>query len=328
MGGDFTGIGTSVVYGRLLADLVSVTFVGTVSGVKQVHALLKRCKPGATAGCSGGNLLGQVHDVLLEALASGRLKSSSIDKYAIVLAQFISSLGCDDPGAVNGQAVAEFRRRRAAGGVGRGAQRVDLCALRTVLDRLLGLETTDSMHYAPRPDRVPGATREQVPGLMAAAVDDMDRLLLLLLNVLKLRPGQIAALRVADFRPLLGGVVVRHDKPEKSFLAPLPGELLTLLVRVLRDRDPDGWIFSSSRCPVEPVSVRALQKRLARICGRCGVTVTCTELRKAESCISGDPIDAIPSSDLQPASGRGLTPSRAALRLGIFIPRDHRGPPG
>ena len=300
-----TGMGTGAVYGKLLADLLEVAAHALAQSALTVHDYVSR-RMVAHQGSSdpSARLPVVLSDALGEAADSGRLKPSTIDKYSNTILSFLTWLGCRDLSEVTPSAVREFLSERAAHGVGRGARRVDLSALRTVLDKLLGYDATRSMHYPAPSDPVGAATQEQVSTLLAAASDDAERLLVLMLNAMKLRPGQLVRLRCVDVLLDQRRLAVWRDKAKKYDLVPVPDEIVELLRRLLQGTDGKCFLFSRACQPQMPISVRAVQKRLARLCVRCGLTLTCTELRKAESLLVTAPRDGC-ASQLPSAPGIG-----------------------
>ncbi len=322
MSGDFNGLGMSAVYGRLFAELVE----GAVNAACRVSAARPGRRP-SEAACRAG---ATVRQVLAEAVTGGRLAPATAAKYGDVLEKFTAWLDRSCRPALDRTAVEAFLAGRTGQGIGSGARRVDLGALRTVLDRLLNLDVTRPLQYAPAPPPVEGVCREELQRLMAAAADDLDRALLLLLNVLKLRPGQIVRLRSADFHPSEQRLAVRPERGRRCLLLRLPPSLNDILLR-LRNRSGRGeWLFSSGRQADRAVTVRALQKRLDRIGVRCGVEVSCTAVRKGESIIDGNACRQVaatpPPYSLPPYSNH---PARIELSLAVFpeIALPQRAPP-
>jgi integrase len=325
---DFTGIGTSVMYARLLAHLFVGAYRAAEYAARKAAAVCRE-RAAPRPSVASGN---RVSDALRAAVQSGRLKPSTAGKYRNVMAHFIAALGREELTAVTPDLVEEFLDARAALGVGRGGRRVDLGALRTVLDRLLGQDSTVGLHYAPRSEPVEAATQEQVTTLLGAAEDDRDRALVLMLNVLKLRPGQIVEVRAEDIHLAERALVLPHDQPGTCTLVGIPEELAAPLERILHEDGDRQWLFSSARQPARPVTVRALQKRLSRIAARCGRHLTCTALRKAESilCAAGDcSTDPKPVRSEAPApdAEAPLTPARVVMSVTVLPQGTLRGPP-
>jgi hypothetical protein len=315
-------------YARLLAHLFVGTYRAAEFAARKAAAVCReRAAPHPSV--ASGN---RVSDALRSAVQSGRLKPSTASKYRNVMAHFIAALGREELTAVTPDLVEEFLDARAALGVGRGGRRVDLGALRTVLDRLLGQESTAGLHYAPRSEPVEAATREQVTTLLGAAEDDRDRALVLMLNVLKLRPGQIVDVRAEDIHLTERALVLPHDEPGTCTLMRIPDELAAPLEHILRENDGRQWLFSSARQPDRPVTVRALQKRLTRIAARCDRHVTCTALRKAESilCAATDCSDDSPpvrAGPPPPDPDAPLSPARVVMSVTVVPEETFCGPP-
>jgi len=259
-----------------------------------------------------------VDGLLRGAVASGRLKASTARKYAYTVRQLVDTLS---PGMLTNVArddVKHFIAARKARRAGDAARRVDLSALRTVLDRFLGLSVTGGLRYPAPSEPVRAATPEEGARLLAAVDRDAERLMVLLLDVAKLRPGQIVALHVGDIRPEDGVLLVPDDRPGRRTALAIQPELMRLLSRVTHGHDRGEWLFPSPRCPDRPLTVRAFQKRFSRIAGRAGVTVSCTQLRKADTLIpsaSAIPVSVVVTrvrAPVQTAANR--PPAVSALR--------------
>jgi hypothetical protein len=180
------------------------------------------------------------------------------------------------------------------------------------------------LRYPQRPEPVAAATREQVTTLLAAAEDDRDRILLLMLSVLGLRPGQIVALRTEQINLAERALFMPHKQPGTCVAIAIPDELAAPLERALREDEGREYLFSSDRHPDRPVTVRALQKRLTRIAARCGQEVTCTALRKAESIRQpdGNGRDQTGPATSEPPSPDGdshVTPARVLISVSVIL---------
>jgi hypothetical protein len=171
-----------------------------------------------------------------------------------------------------------------------------------------------------------------VTTLLAAAEDDRDRALVLMLNVLKLRPGQIVEVRTEDIHLAERALALPHDQPGTCTLVRIPDELAAPLERILREDGGRQWLFSSARRSDRPVTVRALQKRLTRIAARCRRHVTCTALRKAESVLSpaadcSDDPGPVRSKPSPPVTADHPTPARVVMSVTVQPEEALRGPP-
>ncbi len=305
MPSDFSGLGTNVMIPRLLADLVASAY-GAVSFVARQTMTARRPWLPAPLSATVDKLVGEG---LRNVVESGCLKLSTAEKYRHVTLRFVATTGCGKLADLSSKLVEKHLGERAAHGLGNGGLRVELAALRTVLDRLLGMRTTAELDYAARPEPIVAASRELTTALLDAVANDQERILLLLLNVLKLRPGQIAGLRAEHVRLAERIVVVPHGRPGKYTLTPIPAELVGPLDGLLRQANGQEWLFSSPARSECPLTVRALQKRLARIASRCGRYVTCTAMRKAASLLQ--PAD----EDRRETGQPGARPASAASTM-------------
>jgi len=239
------------------------------------------------------------------------------------------------------EGISDYLASSTASGAQFGTLRLHLAAARKIFDKALGMAATDGLHYPPPPAPVQSVSDKVLAALFAAAEITRERLLLLLLNHCGLRPGQIAGILWTDVdldaaRLFVHGKARRWSEPIR-----LPPPIVWVFRRLLRQEPQTAYVFGSPRSPDRPVSVRTIQTNLARIASRCGVTATCTSVRRARSALqagiasagsetTADPLVTVlvptPVSESQiPAFGpQTRSSNRAPCRCGRRVSRRDR----
>ena len=265
MSGEFAGMGTSRLYGRLAGDVVRTCGSLARSALSEGAVRVRR---GPDA--NGDSL------VLRRALAVRGYAAGTAAKYASCVSAFLEAVA---PRAVEELSAADVERYLAAQKVaekGNGTLRVQLCALRAVFDRMLGMQITAGIDHAPRPVPIPPAEPEQVKAVMVAARGNpRDRLVVDMLNRTKLRQGVLRLLRTPPGTcPLFTGRAV--EERERGCVPPhiVPLEVAEDGAAAI------GWLLPSSRGR-RPISTRTIRRIVGRYAARCGFSVTCTAIRKA-----------------------------------------------
>ena len=284
MRGEFTGMALSAIVADMAFDLAETAMdriqdKRSESPRRQERSSLRRTAPEEdrwAASCV---------DRIAWGLGQREHLPGTIYKYLNVLKHFMGWLGGTDVGAVTSKQVDAFLVDRAAAGLDCGALRVDLAALRTMLDKVLDMDVTRHLSYSPPPPPTAGLDEAVVQRLLDDADDARDKLLVLLANVLDLRSGEIASLRFSDFRVDEHVLIVRHEEKGKSLLVEVPEQLMSFVRELGDPAEPDSFLFHRPRDRLVPVSVRALQKRLRRLADKQQAQVTVRDLRSTPAII-------------------------------------------
>jgi hypothetical protein len=203
---------------------------------------------------------------------------STARKYARITVRFLNSSGVADPGELREWDVREHLRGLKAGGRGNATQRLHLCALRAVFDRVLGLGVTGGIGHAPRPACRPAASPGQVAAMAAACRNRRDLLLVSLLFHSGLRPAQLATLDIWQRLPEDGAAMPEQPLPGTCDTVPLPEE-------VVGGRRPSR---TGSRHPASRggPSARTMRRIASRLSRQCGFHATCTAIRKGGAAVA------------------------------------------
>jgi len=264
-----------------------------------------------------------------EVLVALDLQPSSARVYSRCLARLLSWARTSWDGDVADGGVPAFLDALRVQGMSTATVRLHLAALRKILDTLLDARAVVGVPYPPPPAPRPPAAEEDVRGLYDAADSDRERLLLVLLNGSRLRPGQIAALRGEHLKFSRGMVAVTNWRKLRSDFVKLPDSVMHSLRQLVGQDNPKGLLFPSPRHSGRPITVRGLQKMVARMSRRCGVATTCTAIRRASWTLAQK--EALPASgeeDVGAFPERRIEPVRHAaprLRAGRLCIRCRRG---
>ncbi len=262
-GGDFVGLGLPAMVARSVFDVMEWC-LDTVQ-----RRRMAREKPDGV-GLNAGSDLGTLRDVLTDR----GYAASTAAKYVSCVARFLRSVGCPKPGELTADDVVEYLAELRRAGLGYGTQRLHLCALRAVFDRLLRLGITVGIQHAPRPAPRAPATEEEVRLLRGACRGERDRLVIDMLNQTKLRPGQLRMVAAPKGALHAGRNGHRARPDDKQSSEPIP------LGIAADERAEVAWLLPSPRraCPVSTRTIRRVVERASRLCG---IRTTCTALRKA-----------------------------------------------
>jgi len=328
-----TGIGMSMANMRLLCGLI-------ILAARAAKGLVGLAWRGLQSlGTPGGTpRLATLETALLR---HGGCSSRTIAVYMRSLDRLLSWGDGTGTCVTTPEGISDYIASSEASGAHFGTLRLHLAAARKIFDEALGLQATDGLHYPPRPDPVQAVSAEVVAILFDAAETTRERLLLLLLNHSELRPGQIRDIHRTDI-DLDTARLSAHGKGQRwAEPVQLPPPIVFLLRRLLRQEPQTAYVFSSPRSPSRPVSVRTIQTNLARIASRCGVTATCTAVRRASSVLrvgavsvgietTVDPRTTVvmpaPTAEPQTQSSGSSTRNskRACRRRGRQFPRTRR----
>ncbi len=209
-------------------------------------------------------------------------------RYAQALLTSCFGTGVPDWSALTASAVTDFVRTQAAR-LSPSACRAPLTATRVFLRFLItvgalpsgvdgAVPTVRQWKQAPLP---PALSDEDVQRVLAS-VDETsvagarDRAVLLLLTRLGLRASDVAALTVDAIDWRNGHLRLAPGKNRRERLLPLPVEVGTALVAVLRSRPPTaprGVLFLRARPPVRPLSAGTVTGIAQRALRRADLTV-------------------------------------------------------
>jgi len=301
MAGDFTGFGTGSMYTRLGGEAAAVLSEGAVE-------LWREARRAWREGTSTEVLRRLDPEAARRALAAGRLQPDSAVVYSRCLARLLAWARTSWDRHVADGGVPAFLDALRDQGMSPATVRLHLAALKAILDDLLDAEAVVGIPYPPRPASRPPAVAEDVRKLYEAAESDRERLLLVLLNGARLRPGQIAALRGECLDFSRATVAVTRGRKRRTHLVKLSDPVIRRLRQVIGQERPKGLLFPSPRDNAKPITVRGLQKMLARLSRRCGATTTCTAIRRALWALGRKDAAAPSIGRAEPARQTGLRP--------------------
>jgi hypothetical protein len=268
MAGEFDGLGTPILMGRMLLDLAR----GISAGIRLVREAIVRARDGTSR-----RIRWRTFEEL--ALACG-YAGSTARKYHLCVTRFLAWCDPREDGLDADAAVADFLRHLRACGVGNAGQRLHLAAIRTVLDKLLGFDLTADVSYAQRPAPLPPAEAEAVRRLVTGVRDSREMAALRLLNVEKFRPGHISGLdepSVHDDTATLTHHIARRVVLKEWPLSP---ETEALLDDMRPSRWPGHAAAGTRGLRFVSLSVRGIEALVQRLGERAGVRLTCTAIRK------------------------------------------------
>lgn len=263
-GGDFVGLGTAHILGELIFD--------AVEGL--IWAYQKLRQPSCPSQPFGTTAPSEARAGLREALLLHGYAPSTATKYARIVAVFLQRVTPAEMKCVRDDDIEDYLESLRERKVSNATQRLHLCALRAVFDRLLGMGLTAGIRHAPRPVPRPPATEEDMRKLLAACRNPKEQFVCHALNGLKLLPNQLCRLGAAG-RPAL----FSWEKSERSCVdRPFP-DIVPIVVA--KENSPDiGWALPSSRRP-GPISTRTMRRVVERLAQSCGLRTTCTAVRMA-----------------------------------------------
>jgi integrase len=287
--GSFTGVG--MVYANV--DLAATLFKAVVSLLTATDEEVpgkqrSRASREITADLPVHTRAGFLQ-VIARELSVRKYCASTAGKYLKTMGEFFDWVDKRALSRLGEEHISGFLDSLAASGQGDAVQRLSLSTLRTVLDDVAGLDITTDISYAPRPPEVHPATRSEIEKLLTACATPSETVLIMLLNALELRPGQIVWLRWRDF-DLKKRVLLRRDmRKDRIVVHPLPPALIPHLLAFLKGGvgSADDCLYHAPADRKKPMTVRGIQKRIASIGARCDLSLTCTAIRKAPLTLPG-----------------------------------------
>lgn len=125
-------------------------------------------------------------------------------------------------------------------------------------------------------------TRAQVRQLFAGIGTEMDRALFLLMLRCGLRVSEVARLRVTDVDWEQGALLIRQGKGRKDRRVYLSADAVAGLKECLPLRPmkvPGNYLFWNQKRAGQPLSIKAIQKKMERYAKTAGITASCHSLR-------------------------------------------------
>ncbi len=125
-------------------------------------------------------------------------------------------------------------------------------------------------------------TRAQVRQLFAEISNEMDRALFLLMLRCGLRVSEAARLKVSDVDWEQGALIVRQGKGRKDrrvYLSPDATAGLKECLPLRPIKVPGNYLFWNQKRAGQPLSIKAIQKKMERYAKTASVTASCHSLR-------------------------------------------------
>ena len=125
-------------------------------------------------------------------------------------------------------------------------------------------------------------TRAQAQQLFTNISNEMDRALFLLMLRCGLRVSEVARLKVSDVDWEQGALLVRQGKGRKDRRVYLSSDALASLKACLVRRPtkvPGNHLFWNQKRQAQPLSIKAIQKKMERYAKEGGVKASCHSLR-------------------------------------------------
>ncbi|MCK5802758.1 MAG: phage integrase N-terminal SAM-like domain-containing protein [Lentisphaeria bacterium] len=252
--GQMTGLGTSHLYGELVCELIGACAKALYAAGRAIGKRAVGEEPPASEPKEFRAML----------VASGYAPSTA-RKYEACVLRFLATMGHTKLSYLRDDDVYAYLESLVGQGLGNASLRLHLCAVRAVFDNMLGMRITAGIVHVPRPALRPAATEQELELLRRTCMDPQTRLAIDMLNRMGVRPGVLVSLALTpptDEEQQCNDISLR--------LSPFcfPGK-----ARV-------NWLFPSPVRP-GPISLRTLQRRLARLGASLKFPITCTAIRKA-----------------------------------------------
>jgi site-specific recombinase XerD len=149
--------------------------------------------------------------------------------------------------------------------------------------QLVGTTPVKPSHVLRRSRALPRAlSQEQLDPLFAQIQHPMDKALLLLMLRCGLRVSEVAQLTLKDIDWSQQAVLVEQGKGRKDRRVYLSADADASLRECLKQRPrgvPGGAVFWNQKRPSRTLSVKAIQKKMARYAKAAGVVASCHSLR-------------------------------------------------
>jgi site-specific recombinase XerD len=212
----------------------------------------------------------------------------TVENYAIDLRLFFAKSG-KQPKHVTWRDVDRFIAGQHEQGLAAATINRRLNALKHFFDFLAGESTSvpinpikPSHHLRIGRSLPKKLTRAQVRQLFAGIDHEMDRALFLLMLRCGLRVSEAARLKASDVDWEQGALLVRQGKGRKDRRVYISPDALLGLRECLRQRPvkvPGDYLFWNRKRQGQPLSIKAIQKKMERYAKAAGIIASCHSLR-------------------------------------------------
>lgn len=212
----------------------------------------------------------------------------TVENYAIDLRLFFAQAG-KRPKNITWRDVDRFIAGQHEQGLAAATINRRLNALKHFFDFLAGesisapINPVKPSHYLRMGRSLPKKlTGAQVRQLFAGIGHEMDRALFLLMLRCGLRVSEAARLKASDVDWEQGALLVRQGKGRKDRRVYISPDALLGLRECLRQRPvkvAGDHLFWNRKRPGQPLSIKAIQKKMERYAKKAGITASCHSLR-------------------------------------------------
>ena len=125
-------------------------------------------------------------------------------------------------------------------------------------------------------------TSEEVKKLFACMANQVDQTLFLLMLRCGLRVAEVAALKLSEIDWSERALIVRQGKGRKDRRVYLSDDILSSLEKLLEQRPrevPEDNFFWNQKRRSQPLSIKAIQKKMERYAKAAGIKASCHSLR-------------------------------------------------
>jgi site-specific recombinase XerD len=125
-------------------------------------------------------------------------------------------------------------------------------------------------------------TTAEVKRLFAAITNEVDKTLFLLMLRCGLRVAEVAALKLSDIDWTERALIIRQGKGRKDRRVYLSSDILSSLEQLFSQRPrtiPEDVVFWNQKRLSQPLSIKAIQKKMERYAKSAGIKASCHSLR-------------------------------------------------
>lgn len=125
-------------------------------------------------------------------------------------------------------------------------------------------------------------TTAEVKRLFAPITNEVDKTLFLLMLRCGLRVAEVAALKLSDIDWTERALIIRQGKGRKDRRVYLSSDILSSLEQLFSQRPrtiPEDVVFWNQKRLSEPLSIKAIQKKMERYAKSAGIKASCHSLR-------------------------------------------------
>jgi site-specific recombinase XerD len=125
-------------------------------------------------------------------------------------------------------------------------------------------------------------TTAEVKRLFAAISNEVDKTLFLLMLRCGLRVAEVAALKLSDIDWTERALIIRQGKGRKDRRVYLSNDILSSLEQLFSQRPrtiPEDVVFWNQKRLSQPLSIKAIQKKMERYAKSAGIKASCHSLR-------------------------------------------------